>query len=361
MNLDTDDRAKLAKALDDAFNKAADLDDLAYLHLGISLSNLPGENRPAVKLIQWAEENDKVESLIRSARAENSTNQLLAVVAEAILKKLAQYAPTYRAADPYQVCLPKQDLPFINRRALRDTLRMMVAGGGKAILAVEGNPRMGKTHTSHLISYLGNKVRHAGESLVYRTVNVHLGSHSSAFNAGDFAEQVALRLGRADTSGTIPPRPTSEHEARWEPRVAAWIVGTIHEVVKQQNLRQVWLVVDGFQQTRVSQSTRDLLVRLAHEAHYNVPEMRVILLDYPDALPDLERFVERDRLEWPTKSDLKEFYRAVVEGTGRSMSSSYIGKLANATWIDAEPLDRDFMERLDNAIRARLPILLKPR
>lgn len=362
MYLEPNDRRKLKEALEDAFTEVADFESLAFLHLGVSLETLTDaptrKDRVAIGLIQWAEKNDRLKLLLDGAREENPENQLLAAVAGAILRNITSAAPVYRAADPYQVCLPRQDLPFVDRRSLRSTLRTMINGGGKAVLAVEGDTRMGKTHTSHLISYLANNVRHDGTNPVCRTVAVHLADYAPEFNAGDFAEQVALQLSRAHTRVNIPVKPTTEQEARWEGRIAAWIVGEIRDAVAQLNLKQVWLVVDGFQQTTVAQSTRDLLRRLAREAHYNVPEMRLILLDHPDAIPELERFIERDRIEWPAKGDVKDFYRSVVEGTGRTMTANLLGRLANATWADAEPLDTGFMERLDDAIRGRLPKLL---
>lgn len=362
MYLPTEDRKKLVQALDEAFPEVADFEALAFYHLGISLEQVTDsparKNRVTIGLIQWAESNDKVALLLEGARDQNPGNQLLQVVAASITKKLAACAPAYHAPDPYLVCLPRLDLPFVDRGGLRRTLRAMVDGGGKAVLAVEGDSRMGKTHTSHLISYLANNVRHDNTNRVYRTVAVHLAEHAPSFDAGDFAHEVALQLSRPQGQATIPQKPKSDKESLWEGRVASWIVGEIRDAVKQLNLQQVWLVVDGFQQTAVDKSTRDLLRRLAYQAHYNVPELRVILLDHPDAIPELERFVARDRIEWPAMADVEEFYRQVVEGTGRTMDDELLRGLTNATWKDAEPLDTGFMERLDGAIQNRLPKLL---
>jgi hypothetical protein len=362
MYLAPDDRKKLLEALDEAFPEVADFEALAFYHLNVSLEKVTDsptrKDRVMMGLIQWAENGDRVPDLLVGARTLNPGNRLLEVVAAAITEKIKAYAPAYRARDPFLVCLPRLDLPFVDRSGLRRTLRAMIDGGGKAILAVQGDARMGKTHTSHLISYLANNVRDADGNHVYKTVAIHLADYSPNFDAGDFAEQVALQLSRPQSGATIPRRPESEQESRWEGRVASWILGEVRDAVRQSNLQQVWLVVDGFQQTAVGQSTRDLLRRLANQAHYHVPEMRVILLDHPDAIPDMERFIERDRIGWPAKDDVEEFFRQVVAGTGRTIDDELLGRLTDATWDDAGPLETGFMERLDCAIQSRLPTLL---
>jgi hypothetical protein len=163
------------------------------------------------------------------------------------------------------------DLPFLDRRPIRASVRQLIADFNRPILRVNGPRYSGKSYTIEYLNYL------AAEG------PPHLNFASSAVkpeNAPSYdpvllAEELTLSM---QTDGSVP-EPTSSSYAR---TLSNWIV---RNTLRQQGL---WIfALDGFGDENLPLTVRQLVDSLAEQVLITSVSrrLRLVLIDHSRALP----------------------------------------------------------------------------
>lgn len=346
-------RSQLAEALFGAFPDWPSLNRLIQYGLDVrpnAVVSTSGNVRDAIdQLIAWSESKSQLGQLIQAARAENATNDLLIAVA-------ADIGSASFGIGGLQTPLIRGNNPVLDRESLREFVTNMSAGNGGSVLAIAGSPGSGKSYSASVISHVVNQDR-------IRIASIDLADFAGGLSIGDLTEVIATQLGRAEAIGTIPPCPPNDQIARWVLKLSGWIVGEVRALIAKTTIKTVWIILDGFGAVRrqeIDVSFQDLALHLVATAQ-SIPEMAIILIDYPDAIPKIENLIYRDEIRPPTTDDVRRVFEGVVRQTGRQMSPDLLQQLVDATWNEAlpsDPKDREWLRRLGRAVKTRVHLLL---
>lgn len=343
-------RLQLADALFNAFPTWPDFDRLIRDGLGEDPNRVTSRAvlRNAVdELINWSDSRSVMRKLVDKARQLNPDNELLKATALLVEQGTAPGIDDFRTP-----VFGASKNPMIDRETLRDAVSNMAGSTGGSVLAVQGPKGSGKSYTATFISHVVQNRR-------IRIATIDLTDLLAETTAGELVETIAMQIGRSESISRIPPRPPHDQTARWVLQLTDWLIGEIRILLANPTLDKVWIVFDGFAAVRdkvIDPSLRDLALRLAGRSQ-TIPELVVVLLDYPEVLPKIESQIQRETLNLPTKEDVERFYRAVNQLSPRPVPDALLPKLVEATWQEADPYDPDdhaWLTRLSAAARKRL-------
>jgi hypothetical protein len=298
---------KLHAALKNAFPKRTELRSFLRYSLNISLDDIDDSNRyddTVFELVAWTESRGRISELIERAMKEKPRNQLLRATGEWLQGEIERRSSSYRfqPADPYDAWLLRRGQPFVNRKVLRDHVKELATDGSR-ILVVDGPPSSGKTYSLNFISHISDTLQNCRIAWI----DVEQGIRAN-FSAEQIAVSIVSQMGRRASLDYIPKQ-NELQEARWLLDLRDWLIGEIN----QTNITW-WIVCDGLCHVDVPPSSRDFLRLLMRSAHFNVPQLRVVILAYKDDIlpPDIASFIRKEKISDIGPPEISEYFKRLV-------------------------------------------------
>jgi len=188
-------------------------------------------------------------------------------------------------------------LPFVDRSALRDTLKDFSRATGRAILRIEGDPDTGKSYSKYLLEHVS-----ASQGWSFRIISVELEPGAEiAMNATNLAQLLVGEMGCPNAVANSGIQDTTIDNI---PMLQTWILRCARESDKRW-----WFFLDGFGSLPESNTARSLIQGLADKiANGSYREnLRMILVDYDKPLSRVEEEkVAFDRSDSPLSPQLLE-------------------------------------------------------
>jgi hypothetical protein len=197
---------------------------------------------------------------------------------------------------------------FIDRKDLRQALKDLRSPDGPRVLVVTGQRVSGKSYTNELISFLGEKTP--------KNKTIYMNLDKFVFEAPNLTEMIGLQMGM-DTAGI--PQQQDEQKARWIQRLVGWVLAR----VVNPGDTTYWFVFDGFREKTLLPETRDWIDELAVRAETNVPQCRVVLLNYQENLPlQITDYVSREEIKPIGRDELIDFFAQLNKDHKRNYSAT---------------------------------------
>ena len=225
--------------------------------------------------------------------------------------------PLPAGLDLYSLGMLPSRRSFIDRRPLRRHLRELGDPDGARVLLVNGAAGFGKSHSWHLISYVGDRAK------VYEAHRFNLADWTgSKRSATDVMAEIAAELNW----------PSAKVDITAQPDTTVRLLVRIFKNRTRNLPRPVCLVFDGFTSRTADEWARRFVIGIAAAANEDQEcDARVVLLEVEAPLPDeLARDALRENLRSGRLDDLPEFFRAAAEAAGE-----YIGDDAMAVLIES--------------------------
>jgi hypothetical protein len=230
--------------------------------------------------------------------------------------------------DPFKTCLIEGTTPFINRAKYRDQLSDLFKKK-KRFLVVNGPPQSGKSH-SHLL--ILEVARLLGHKRSYTNMRDEI---PSKFYPSDLARRIDADLTLPFTEKMPDPQNMGEQYPR---ELIDWLV-------KKFNLdagQVFWIVLDGFDHPDLHESTRDFVFKLIQAINSRrLPEVRLVLLDYPKLLDsltnDVKIFVHTEDLQYFDEPEVKSYFELFFEQANIEADSSQVETQAQEIFQELPP------------------------
>lgn len=223
------------------------------------------------------------------------------VTVQQLIALLAEPAPT--TVDPFDEVWLEGDRPFVNRRELRDSLKLLCRTSGSTLLLVRGKKDTGKSFSFWLAQHAARRC----------------GFISSQFQVKRYVQpdELAAAILECIGASAAPCGKGAEQAERWAEKLAAQVKDAIF-AGKLQRL----FVFDDFPATPLPDETRSFIVRLAQYADQELrPWLRIVLIEFPGDLPgEIDDVAERDEAQPFTGTDMLELLRQVASARNWSVS-----------------------------------------
>lgn len=307
MKLMVSERGQLFAALSDAFRTIQHFEQLAR-RLGINPDDFrPGEG-VSVRLntlIDNYEAHGLIEKLFEIPTTVQGweENSALKIALQGVRDsyKRREGAPTLlNRSNPFERCFLDQGRPFIDRQLFRDYLRELNRPGSKRFLVVNGPVGSGKSHSYYLIEALALVLNF---KFCYIDIEQEICSRY-------YPDIMARRIDRDLTLPDTQAMPVQENVGdRWAQELCDWLV---HKLRKDSST--CWIVLDGFADSDLPDETTRMLSSLIDAVDKRLPQVRIVLLDYPASLPPkLRPFVRTETIQEVEQADLEAFFRKAFE------------------------------------------------
>jgi len=195
------------------------------------------------------------------------------------------------------------DVPLIDRTDLRGHVQRMLGPGGRRALLVNGPSGAGKTYTRQFIRYVSeNAVPPDGTTTKVSPVDASRRA-GSPIDVRELADTVAR---------FVVGEPAPNFDPTAQPQTVVWLFKDwlVAEVAAKGDLRDCWLVFDGFERTTATAAALQLVMELAQSAAVrDLGPVRVIVLGYDDPLSEPDQALV-EPLRHPGDDDVKAFIRA---------------------------------------------------
>jgi Effector-associated domain 1 len=261
-----------------------------------------------------------VEAVIGAATAEGWRPRLIrgAQQEEPDNPALKQYLATYPAqdpvaggpaADPSGATLLTAGV-FLQRDEFRKLVKRIGVGTNPRVMVVRGPRGRGKTHSKTYIDYVLATV--PAPAPAQRQDYLYLDLDGFPVTP----KVLVQRIGNWLKLGPVPPQ-TDEQDARWvNGTYVDWLKTGLRQPASAATLW--WLILDGFRVQTHSAATYDLIGQLAEEAQSAASNLRLVLLNYPDALPpQVARVLKEDIPDNPvTREHIVAFVKWLYEQKG---------------------------------------------
>jgi hypothetical protein len=279
-------------------------------------------------LIGKAERANWIPELLAGALADRTT-PALQKIADSLRPQI-----TAASVDHFNVTFVNNNLALVNRTVLRAALKQLTGSQptDPRVLVVNGPPLSGKSYSVELISYLGRALKS------FRFVWIDLKKISGEVRpehlAHDIIDQMLLPK-------NIVPELEQEQDSRWVQTFCNRLQGVLGNAADQW-----WIVIDGFNHARLSPTVNDLVKELSGR-RLTLPELRIVLLSYPDTLsPDVERVALREALSPVNERDLILFFSQVYKESNMTYFPRDIALRIGEVLRKADPKSSSFMEML---------------
>ena len=228
-------------------------------------------------------------------------------------------------------------LPFVDRTALRDTLKDFSRATGRAILRIDGDPDTGKSYSKYLLEHVS-----ATQGWSFRIISVELEAGADiGMNATSLAQLIVGEMGYPNALANSGIQDTAVESI---PMLQTWILRCARE-----SDRRWWFFLDGFRSLPESNTARSLIQGLADKiANGSYREnLRMILVDYDKPLSRVEEEkVAFDRSDIPLSAQLLEqavydclerlyceLQRVPASGELDSKAKVLVANLPPSSWI----------------------------
>lgn len=337
---------RLSNALGQGFPTESELAQLLTFNVGgRNLQWIAGGNglkEIIFALISKAQSEHWLHELIQGAVTRNPTADLQQLANE------MRPAMISAAADHFNVTFIANNRAMVNRTILRNSLKQLAGSTltGAQILVVNGPAQSGKTYSVELISYLFRALRS------FNFVSVDLKKPTSEVTPLYIAEEIVEQM-LLDRS--IIPKLDDEQDSRWVRRFCNGLQGVLSATKETK-----WIVIDGFNHARLSPSVKDMVDELSERIRLNLPEVRLVLLSYPNNLsPSVESVAIRETITRIDQRDLTNFFNQIYLEANKQFSPRDIAERIGEVLRNANPDSPNYMEmlgmevvRVANEIRA---------
>jgi hypothetical protein len=248
-------------------------------------------------LFEWASRKGHWIKLLGAARQGRPDKPVFVTVCDEVLAYLLRAATPPEQGDPYQSVLLARQLPFVDRKEVRDALAYMADPQGWCGLVLVGPRKVGKTYCHQFLTYL-RSVAWGSD----RIAQVNLEREKDYRLAPvELARRLVLAVRQMDVQ--VPGQVPGQRNDRWASDLAVWLANQA-----DQAGTRVWVVLDGFDHPDVPEETHNFIATLAAEAVTRT-ELRLVLLGYSPRLgDDIESNLWRKPLNYLTADDLQEFF-----------------------------------------------------
>jgi hypothetical protein len=283
-----DEQLKLRDALRCAYLSPSDFDAL-LLVFQTSLNDLSAEDtypNRILAVIKQAQSQRWLTKLVDKASELNPRDVDLGQVKETLKTRAVAAPPT---TNPFEVCLLSGGHILVNRSKLRNALQELHKGS-KRILIVKDDPVLAQQIKALSLQMISRASEVAGG---FNLVVVDLEEVNRAVASGklvepcDLAKHIMSKMGCQETASYLPP------DGRW-----AW--WTLHFCKDFQaaakTAAKTWLVIDSCDLVSLPLETMDLIKELAMCIERQLPNLRMVVLGYPNSLDALGLSVTRESL-----------------------------------------------------------------
>lgn len=315
----------LFEALTDVYDDPKPFQRMLKLKLGKNLSGLAGPGKlddrifEAMTTLQseGSGGDDELDSLLCAAYKDRPDKPKLRQLYRRRFGTMAPSsavgaAPSEPPADPFSA-YRLVDALFLDRRELRMSLRAIESGGNRPVIVVRGPPRTGKTYTHELIRYVAFHLKHSVRRVDIRQPP-EVGQEPAML-----VRTILLRMG-------IKYDPPPYERVN---QLLDWVVGQLGQLSSTW-----WIVIHNFESSGVSQDVRGFLMGLVDQVSTGLPNVRLALLDYDEAiLPPFLDHVRVDTTRPIERGDMVEFFQGAFGAT----ASSVIEKAIEVIWTKLPP------------------------
>lgn len=298
----------------------------------------------ALLLVKAAHEESWLPDLLRLAIVERSDNPALKAI-EAELSQVTLPA----GFDPFHLCCLTGDYVMVNRSRLRTVLKAMTAPDSKRILLVRdrsaksdasagGGTKTGKSLSMQFITAVGLHVDS------YLPICIDLGRFKNALGSQlditphDMAKKITMLLGYEPAIV-----PASRRDAQW----SRWSIEFCDqfEARARDDKRRPWIVIDEFNKVSLLQETLDLIKQLADRISLSLPDFRMVLIGFGDALPpQVGPHLEEEALDRSVAArDLVEFFMRAADQRRLAATDKMIASAAAESLAGLDPASDDFL------------------
>lgn len=283
-------------------------------------------------LIGKAQRNRWLPELIEAAVAVKPTVNMVRIAGE--------LAPQLAAedVDHFNVTFVDNNLPLVNRTVLRDYVRKLAdfQPAGARVLVVNGPPSSGKTYSVELIAYLNRALKN------FKFVHIDLQKTTGEVRPEHIARDIVDLM---NLDQRIIPELNQEQDSRWIQLFCNRLQGVLSNAPDQW-----WIVIDGFNHARLSPSVNDLVKELSGR-RLTLPELRIVLLSYPDNLsPDVERVALRETIAPIDEKHLISFFSQVYYDNKQTYFPKDIAERIGEVLRAADPKSANFLETLGTEV-----------
>lgn len=238
--------------------------------------------------------------------------------------------------DHFNVCFLSANSVMVNRTELRDALKELESAKprGIRVLTVNGDPVSGKTYSKELISYLyevrGN----------FEPIWIELGEYqNTGITAVDLAGEIIAKMGLGDET---LPKDNREQPARWVLAFRSSLVGKM-----RGHPTNWWIVIDGFNQVAIPPEV-DYLIQALARITQDLPRFRLILLGYPNELPDIARYAIAENIKPVEREDLLDFFIRLYDQIAQPFDGNKAAEKVAEILRNVDPNDPRRIETLGN-------------
>ena len=290
--------------------------------------------------------------LLKAAERVPNDDDLRELVAELTIH-------TQRAdVDHFELCRLDGNFHFIDRKPVRDSMRLLNRPDRQRIMIVTGPEQSGKSYSLRLLYHLETHLRSFRLVEVDLSELTRLAGPNQVLQPDHVAQELVDRLGYFDLA--VDPPPDDQQWARWILRFCKRL-----EDRGQPDPNRYWIVFDAFNKVVLTQPVADLVKELAKRVGGRLATFRLILIGYGDQLPTtITPTVQPVHLELISPENLVEFFinylrESEFDGTPDELAD-LVDDAVEAVLSGLTPDDNGYLSRLFKAVDEQLPRLLEP-
>jgi len=245
--------------------------------------------------------------------------------------------------DYFNVCCLAGSRVMVDRKCLRDSLRLLSKPMGKRIMVVTGKKSSGKSHSVQLISYLAAFRGGVTLALIDLAAYRQVLSVDTELDPDYIARALARKL-RYDLGPLTPPT-----DSQW----ARWVLDFCDELETSalEDNRSCWVVIDGFGSVPLSQATVGLIKDLAARINQSLLRFRLILLGYGgDFNHDVLPHIMWETIEPIGIRDLLEFFRHAYQELQIPASEDMLVDSVTQVLSGLDSQHEDFLVQLESRV-----------
>jgi hypothetical protein len=259
------------------------------------------------RVINWFDDIDQLDRLIEAILDENPANPVLRSKAGPVLKRLRKRAGHGPAeVNHFDACLLDGKI-FINRKPLRDAVRVLALDSDTRVLAVSGPEGSGKTYSFTFFGHISEKQRAFNDAMKY------------------FPEK-------------------EEVTANW------WVKELCEFIIAEVKVipgRKLLIVLDGFGHQDLHAETREMVKELVVRAASNTP-LRVALLDYTNDLVPINASarVGTEVIEGFTRENVHDTLLKVARWHGEEPDPEVLDDMVEDVWSSVPATDKEHTRKI---------------
>jgi hypothetical protein len=232
--------------------------------------------------------------------------------------------------NPYQAWRVDQGRLFIDRKPLRDHVKEL-AEKDRRFMVVNGPKGSGKTYSIYYLNFLRSlhKFKFKASHIVIER------ELPTTYYPDVFARRIARDLGLS--SDEIPQQQNVKD--RWAGEVCDWLV----DQLLRAESNQYWIVLDGFNHPDLPKETKQMVAALIDAVDLRLTNVRLVLIDYPEALrSEIRPLVRDETLHHFDREELTIFFQERFEQprseSDEELIAQYVDKIM--TDLPSDPKER---------------------